>query len=219
MGLILFLFLALDLRTMRVEFIRGLETILQTGMTTHFGALLTSSKQTLLSSKVLRTMEITFDKTTVMDATDQMQTIAAATTPVIVDFFVDEGEAAPTPSFSELSAFRSRVSSQATELLESLRNEYLSGARGAAPASSQLGKTKGMYEFVRRDLGIRMHGAENHGHFVNGIGHDDVSIGQNISKIYEVGCDFSLCISSNSLNYLQAIRDGHIRNTVISLFL
>lgn len=185
---------------MRVEFIRGLETILQTEMTTHFGAHLSSSNQTLLSSKVLRTMEITFDKTTVMDATDQMQAIAAATSPVIVDYFVNSDHADPTPSFGELAAFRSRISSRATELLESLRNEYLSGIRGAAPASSQLGKTKGMYEFVRRDLGIRMHGAENHGHFVNGIGHDDVSIGQNISKIYEVGYDLFFCVLFSSFD-------------------
>lgn len=173
---------------MRGEFIRGLDALLQTEMTTSFTQFLSSSNLTLLSARVLRTMENTFDKTTVMDAADQMQAIAAATSPIIIDFFVSlkPEDATSTPSLNDLSVFRSRVSAKATDLLETLRKEYLSGARGAAPASSQLGKTKAMYEFVRRDLGIRMHGAENHGHFVNGIGHDDVSIGQNISKIYEV---------------------------------
>ena len=36
-----------------------------------------------------------------------------------------------------------------------------------------------------------MHGSENFKSFPNGIGADEVSIGQNISKIYEVRCDLS----------------------------
>lgn len=177
------------MRTLRLEFLRGLEIILREEMATSFGPFIATPVQNVVSARLLSTMVNTFDKTTIMDAADQMQAIAAATTPVLIDIFVNLSEAelkSSTPSLAVLSTFRARIASRATELQEALRGEFLTGARGSAPASAQLGKTKGMYEFIRKDLGIKMHGAENHGHFVNGIGHDDVSIGQNISKIYEV---------------------------------
>jgi phenylalanine ammonia-lyase len=45
-----------------------------------------------------------------------------------------------------------------------------------------------------------MHGSENFKSFPNGIGADEVSVGQNISKIYETICD------------------GKMQNVVFSLF-
>jgi len=133
-------------------------------------------------------MEQTFDKTTVMDSADQMQAIAASTTSVILDLFNDgkSSDAASTPSLQTLSDFRSRVATEATALHEKLRREYLSGSRGPTPAISKLGKTRDMYSYIRKDLAIKMHGAQNFSQFPNGIGVDDVSVGENISKIYEV---------------------------------
>ena len=127
-----------------------------------------------------------------MDSTDQMRAVAASSASVIIDFFCDtdaSNDSASCPSLTLISEFRSRVSTKATTLHESLRKAFLSGAVGHAPASPYLGRTKRLYEFVREGLGIRMHGSENHGLFSNGIGMDEVSIGQNISKIYEVRYD------------------------------
>lgn len=131
-------------------------------------------------------MEQTFDKTTNMDSVDQMVAVAASSTSIIVDFFENTNPTAQSPSLIDIRQFRSQVASQATTLHAKLRTEFLTGARGPAPASSQLGKTRIMYDFIRKTLGIRMHGAENHGQFSNGIGAGGVSIGSNISKIYEV---------------------------------
>ena len=75
-------------------------------------------------------------------------------------------------------------------LLEQLRRAYLSGERGAAPAAAYLGKTRPFYEFVRVELGVRMHGAENLDRFANGMGVDDVTIGQKISVINEVSSGY-----------------------------
>ncbi len=57
-----------------------------------------------------------------------------------------------------------------------------------------------MYEFVRVTLGIRMHGSENYHHFENGLGVEDVTVGENVSLIHE------------------AIRDGKLQPTIIGLF-
>jgi len=138
-----------------------------------------------------------------MDSADQMRAVAASSASVIMDFFCDtdaSNDSALCPSLTLISEFRSRVSAKAITLHEALRKAFLSGAMGHAPASPYLGRTKRLYEFVREGLGIRMHGSENHGLFPNGIGMDEASIGQNISKIYE------------------ALRDGNMQNTVFSLF-
>jgi phenylalanine ammonia-lyase len=57
-----------------------------------------------------------------------------------------------------------------------------------------------IYQFVRITLGVKMHGVENHSTFANGLGLDDVTIGQNISLIQE------------------AIRDGKMQAVVVALF-
>jgi phenylalanine ammonia-lyase len=198
----------------------GLKIILKEEVVSGFGSFVDADAQTSLSGKLFRTMEQTFDKTTVMDSADQMQAIAASTTPVILDLFSGvERSDAFGPSLSTLSDFRSRVATKATALYEKLRREYLSGSRGPTPAIAKLGKTRGMYSYIRKNLAIKMHGTENFTHFPNGIGIDDVSAGENISKIYEVSKQPSTSFYvRGSDEHDQAIRDGHMQDVVFSIF-
>jgi len=152
-------------------------------------------------------MAATLDKTSTMDSIDRMQTIADSTTSVFIDFFASSGFAehslAPLvdSAVALISKFRSQVASRAVDLLDQLRKSFLSGERGQAPASPCLNKTKPVYEFVRLNLGVRMHGSENYARFVNGLGVDDASIGQNISRIYEV-CRVTLVKPDSDLHFL-----------------
>lgn len=57
-----------------------------------------------------------------------------------------------------------------------------------------------VYQYIRTTLGVKMHGHENNTVFANGLGGDDVSIGENISAIQE------------------AIRDGNLQAVVVGLF-
>ena len=166
-------------------------------------------------------MQQTFDKTTVMDSADQMHAVAASSASVIMDFFCSTesfDDSASCPSLTLISEFRSHITTKATTLHENLRKSFLTGAVGHAPASPYLGRTKRLYEFVREGLGIRIHGSENYKSFPNGIGVDEVSIGQNISKIYEVRCDLSYYRRYFADSSFQAIRDGSMQNAVFSLF-
>ncbi|KAG5648509.1 hypothetical protein DXG03_003120 [Asterophora parasitica] len=194
---------ALDIRALQSEFATGLEAIVDDELTCAFGQFLSASQKSILVKKLLSVMTQTLDKTSTMDSADRMKAVTASTTTVFVDFLAG-------PEFADaslnataiplISTFRSQVASRATNLLDQLRRDYLSGERGAAPAARFLNKTRAIYEFVRVTLGIRMHGSENYARFVNGLGVEDVSIGQNISLIHE------------------AIRDGKIQSTVVSLF-
>jgi phenylalanine ammonia-lyase len=186
--------LALDLRALRLEFIQNFKVIVEEQVACTFGTFISPSQQTTLSSELFTIMQQTFDKTTVMDSADQMRAVADSSSSAIVDFLCSTeppDDADSFPSLAVVIEFRSFVSMQAISLHENLRKSFLSGAAGHAPASPYLGRTKRLYEFVREGLGIRMHGSENFKSFPNGIGVDEVSIGQNISKIYEVRCDLS----------------------------
>ena len=180
---------ALDIRALQAEFYEELDTIITKELLTAFGTFLDEATFRTISSEVKKIMRETFDTTSTMDAVDRMNKVAASSTNCIMDFFTrpDFAEAASMgPALSFIPAFRAQVASKAHTLLLQLRADYLSGAKGAAPASIYLNKTRPIYEYVRVNLGIRMHGSENNAMFANGLGVDDVTIGQNISLIQEV---------------------------------
>ena len=134
-------------------------------------------------------MSETLDATTTMDASDRMIKVAGSSTTCLVDFFTGHNFVEATSmgvALTSIPAFRAQVASRANNLLVQLRADYLSGAKGAAPASHCLNKTRPIYEYVRITLGIKMHGSENNSMFSNGLGVDDVTVGQNISFIQEV---------------------------------
>lgn len=186
---------AFDIRALQADFNRALASFVQEELTTHFGERLPTS----LSLNMIKSMLRTLDSTTTMDAAPRMTQVAGASVPILVDFFTT-GPSFDPSALSAVPAFRASVASRATSRLVELRKDYLSGARGPAPASDYLGRTRPIYEFVRLTLGIRMHGSENESVFANGLGVEDVTIGQNVALIHE------------------AIRDGKMQAVVANLF-
>jgi phenylalanine ammonia-lyase len=180
---------ALDIRALQAEFYEGLNTIITEELKMAFGTYLDDAGFQIVSSVVKKTMRETLDATSTMDAADRMTKVAASSTTCMVDFFTGsdfvKGDSIGA-ALTSIPAFRSQVASKANDLLLQLRADYLSGAKSAAPASRYLNKTRAIYEYVRVTLGIRMHGSENNSMFANGLGVDDVTIGQNISLIQEV---------------------------------
>lgn len=175
---------AFDIRALQADFNHSLSFIVEEELSAHFGETLVG-RESYISRDILKIMFRTLDSSTTMDAAPRMTHVAGAAVPVLVDFFI-AGPSANLSALSAIPAFRSSVASRATSLLVSLRQEYLSGARGQAPASNYLNGTRPIYEFIRLTLGIRMHGSENESVFANGLGVDDVTVGQNVSLIHEV---------------------------------
>jgi len=147
-------------------------------------------------------MHDAFNATSTMDTIERMKKVADSSTTLLLDFFTDSSfaDSARTSALCSISTFRVRMAGRLASLLDDLRREYLSGGRGPAPASRYLNKTRPVYEFVRITLGIRMHGSENYHNFENGLGVEDVTVGQNVSLIHE------------------AIRDGKMHSLIVSLF-
>ncbi|KAF8483798.1 phenylalanine ammonia-lyase [Russula ochroleuca] len=189
---------AFDLRALQADFNRAFTPIVEEELFARFGERLRGRKFSVVQD-ILKSMFRTLDSTTTMDAAPRMTQVAGSAVPILVDYLTTDPFADPS-ALSAIPAFRATVASRATALLVSLRKEYLSGARGRAPASNYLSGTRPIYEFVRLTLDIRMHGSENESVFANGLGIEDVTIGQNVSLIHE------------------AIRDGKMQLVVADLF-
>jgi len=184
---------------MRKDFEAGFNTIISEELQSTLSISVTRNAKFAL--KLRQTMFMTMDKTSTMDNADQMAATAASTTTLLLDTLTDSTSPMfNTSALASIPTFRANVSKRASELMENLRSEYLSGKRGPAPGSQYLGRTKAVYEYIRIDLGVRMHGAENYSGFPNGLGVDDPTIGQNVSLIHE------------------AIRDGKMQSIVAGLF-
>lgn len=187
---------AFDLRALQAEFSEGLKTIVTEELSNSF-----SIRDTTLTKQLMSVMSAILEASSTMDVEARMERVAAGTTNILVDtFLTSSSSTVDTAALSKLPTFRSTVATRAAGLLDTLRRDYLSGARGAAPASPFLNKSRPVYEFVRVTLGIKMHGSENYIRFARGAGTEEFTIGGNISLIQE------------------AIRDGDMQAIVAGMF-
>ena len=180
-----FMVVALDLRAMQAEFEKEFHKIVQTELLENFGSYVSSAEEGPLLKQILGVMLATLDSTTTMDATDRMIRVAASSDSLIVKHFM-QAKGPGVIALSGLPCFNNNIAKRATALLTDLRDAYLTGARGTAPARLHLTKTRPVYEFVRMTLGIGMHGLENHRIFPDGMDLEDSTIGEKVSLIHEV---------------------------------
>ncbi|RPD57798.1 phenylalanine ammonia-lyase [Lentinus tigrinus ALCF2SS1-7] len=185
---------ALDLRALQHEFQQEVDEILREELTRYFGPHLSTADLDMLLPVISRAVRRSLDSTSTMDAALRMRTVAGATTTPLVDFCAERA------GLDEIVSFRAAIAERMTASLVRLREQYLHGEKGAAPASAFLGKSRAVYEYIRVTLGVRMHGAENLHNFQAGPGVEEETIGQNIALIHE------------------AIRDGKMQDVVVGLF-
>jgi phenylalanine ammonia-lyase len=182
---------ALDLRALQIELLSGVEKIVSDELIRWFSdTTIGSDLEEIILPEVFQVIRDKLDSTASMDVDVRMPTVAGSCSNVFLKYFTNPKFAAAHTiagkALSVLPAFQSAVSQRAAALHHKLRTEYLSGKKGPAPASRYLNRTKPLYEFVRVTLGIKMHGIENLNRFENGIGFDEETPGQNVSRIYEV---------------------------------
>ncbi|KAI0282814.1 phenylalanine ammonia-lyase [Russula aff. rugulosa BPL654] len=205
-----FMVVALDLRAMQAEFQNEFHKIVQTELLANFGSYVSSAEEGPSLKQILGVMLATLDSTTTMDATDRMIRVAASSDSLIVKHFM-QAKGPGVIALSGLPCFNNNIAKRATALLTDLRDAYLTGARGTAPARLHLTKTRPVYEFVRMTLGIGMHGLENHRIFPDGMDLEDSTIGEKVSLIHERVFVDKIFVS-------KAIRDGQLQRIIAGLF-
>jgi len=170
---------------MQAEFENELHEIVQSELLANFSSHISPTEAAPLFKRIYVVMLATLDTTTTMDTADRMIKVAASSDSLIVKHFT-EPNGPGVIALSGLPRFNNDVAKRATASLMALREEYLTGARGSAPASLLLTRTRAVYEFVRNTLGINMHGLENHQSFPDGLDLEDATIGEKVSLIHEV---------------------------------
>jgi phenylalanine ammonia-lyase len=196
---------ALDLRALQHEFSAYLTSVVTSELTSAFTSSLSASELRSLITTVVLAMRATLDSTTTMDVEERMEKVAASASAPLLQFFTSPSFTSTSSDLNILHAVRNMQKNTSTQLSakhRELQRAYLLGERGSTPASHLLGKgTKPVYELIRRELGVRMHGRENLEKFEmeGGIGGEG-SVGGNVTLIYE------------------AIRDGRFDGMVKDIF-
>jgi phenylalanine ammonia-lyase len=165
-------------------------------LTTHISKHLPSgTAPALLHARLLPVILTSLDATTTMDADARLPVVISATTSPILDFLSSSGTPKlPGDIIKSVAAFRASFAKRGAAILQDLRHSFVSGKPPSssapgydprAPAGPILGRTRLVYEYIRIQLGVRMHGLEHWNQFEDGLG-SLPSIGENISLIYEV---------------------------------
>jgi phenylalanine ammonia-lyase len=208
---------ALDLRALQHELSAQISHIISEELAGTFGASLGASELNALAGPVTRAVFASIERTSTMDAVPRMEEAAGCAVRAAIEHLTVAPSTITELPLAPLQSFKGRVGSRAADALIDLRRAYLSGEKGPAPASHYLRGTRSLYEFVRLELGVKMHGSENMNMFEDGLGVEDVTIGENISIIYEV-CHVLASLLPSSDVIWQAIRDGRMHSVVANLF-
>jgi phenylalanine ammonia-lyase len=196
---------AVDLRALQSNLEKDLRIRVAELVAEHFGG-------SLQSSPIADAVWGSYDTSANMDARPRAEKAARASTQPIVDALL----ASSPELLSHLPAFQTALAAAVFNSNHNLVQAYLSdslvpGAPGYLPASGFLGHTRAVYEYIRKDLRVGMHGRENYTLFDGGLSHgawEDVrpseargrTIGGDISVIYE------------------AIRDGRMKDVLVGMF-
>ncbi|EJD36702.1 phenylalanine ammonia-lyase [Auricularia subglabra TFB-10046 SS5] len=181
---------AIDLRGLHAEFEHTIPATLSSLFEKYFSGASVDGAMSL-QREILSAIKASLEASSTQDAADRMAGAArAAALPLYTAF---PSSAAVVPSFVE--ALREALLTSYTHL----RMVYLKGTKNGAHC---LGHTRLLYEFVRNDLGVRIHGLANlrgfKGEGVHGVG--ERSIGESVSLIYE------------------AIRDRRLQDALVKVF-
>jgi hypothetical protein len=178
--------LALDLRTMQDEFLKALDGIIAEELSSAFAPAMSEVQLSVLLAPAMAAAHTSFAQTSNMDADTRLGELLGAVARTIVEVLTLSAPADGAVPLGALGALRAAAGRRGAALLRDVRRAYLCGERGPAPASRYLRGTRPVYDFVRTTLGIRMHGKENLDDFSHGLGVEDVTVGENVSVIYEV---------------------------------
>jgi phenylalanine ammonia-lyase len=171
---------------MQIELKAGLEAIVVKLLETRFGGVVGQLRVDEIVMNIMVQVNVELDKSTTMDAAARLRTVASSVRGPLLDAFSGIVTTSSTKVLTAIQDFREDFGEQGLLLLQRLQREYLDGSKGPAPASQFMGRTKAIYEFIRVNLGIRAHGLENLNRFKGGLYSTERSIGQNVTRIYEV---------------------------------
>jgi len=226
---------ALDARAMYVEMRQLSAQVVRDVVRQEFALSGADQLVDRIARKVLPQVYDTLDRTTGMDTAPRMAKVASeALSPLLEALaWLDHS----TLDLGKLASFRTTLADRLVALLTELRCAYLGvsladvrkgrtgpataptpvfdiSPRGRTPASAFLApRTRVLYEFVREDLGIGMHGADNLRGCVFGM-RDEMLPGLDAEEAV-LGGSFDTTPGDKVAMIVEAIRDGRMARVLV----
>lgn len=167
---------AIDIRALQEEFARETPSIIRGLLSAH----LDSADATLLR-EIQAKISASLVKTTTQDVGGRMFNAAEGASILLYRRFPERAAA--------VHLFTDDLAAGLVNAYNRVRVAFISGARTSVTESYMAPKTRGMYAFVRTQLGIEMHGLVNNQGFTapgggDGLAFGERSIGESVSIIY-----------------------------------
>jgi phenylalanine ammonia-lyase len=179
---------ALDLRSLQLDTYNTFERVIREEMSPSIASL----EPCVLDKMITITCE-TLDKTTGMDMEARMKKVAKDACSAIIDWALTQPDL-PGDFYRSVPEHTKRLSEKFEKELIDLRYKY---AKGERSAGSHLGRTKPVYDWVRKARGVPMRAWPG---FAAEQGQIPDTIGENVTRIYE------------------GIRDGSFQGVIATLF-
>lgn len=142
---------AIDLRVLEINFKSSLRPEIEALVKTHFGSLIPSESLGTLASKILTSFHERYSQTCSLDSIVRIPDGLQFVTHSIITVFDTHQVSIPA---GVITKFQDEADSTIYKVLKDSREKMYENPNGDY-ASKYLGKTKVLYEFIRRDLGIK----------------------------------------------------------------
>lgn len=182
----------LDIRALQSAFTGAFKLVISRALDKHFEPFkVATTTAAQISATLAKVMQARFDRNTGMDLHDRVVDAVRGSTMTLFELFATQPV---TSSLSKgeheasyinaMKHFTIDLEQETERLYFQLRDDFLTGKRGKAPAAHLLGNTRPVYEFIRQTLDIPMHGLVNLRMFEGPEGMGKRTTGQEVSKIY-----------------------------------
>ena len=151
---------ALDIRALQHKVAEQLPALILSSLHAHFGEWMDESKQLEIAAQVLKSMSKRLDETSSKDLRDRLVETYQDASSVLVKYFSELPSGGGADPLRNIVKWRAAGVSDTEKIYRDVTVEFLDNPY-ACHASHLLGKTKRAYEFVRKTLGVPMHGKEN----------------------------------------------------------
>lgn len=175
---------AFDLRAIQRQIYTVLEDQIQRSISAHFSTWIDGPNQRALATRVFVRISKRLDETSARDLRARLSDAYMAAAEELVEHFTSLPSGGGADPLRSIWAWRAASASETHDLHRKLTLQYLQDPKGCH-ASPLLGKTARLYEFVRRTLGVPMHGMNNFVEFKGEQGEMRETIGGYVSVIYE----------------------------------
>ncbi|KAN0066392.1 Protein pal1 [Thecaphora frezii] len=151
---------ALDIRAMQAEVALMLPGYIKSSLARFFGTWMDEKDQDVIAAKVLLHLSKRLDETSSKDLKDRLVETYQDASSVLVAYFSQLPSGGGADPLRNIVSWRAAGVAETEKIYRQVTEKFLEDPL-ACHASPLLGKTKRAYEFVRKTLGVPMHGKEN----------------------------------------------------------